>query len=83
MTRRLDNEYEIQRSENTTLEIPNRINNEAWFVGKDIAEVLEYKDTSDALKRHIDEDDKGVNEMDTPGGIQKLKLINESGLYRR
>ena len=57
------------------------INNEIWFVGKDVAKILGYKDTSDALKRHIDEDDKGGCEIPTPGGIQNMIVINESGLY--
>ena len=35
-----------------------QINNEPWFVGKDVAVALGYKDTSDALKRHVDDEDK-------------------------
>lgn len=58
-----------------------KINNEPWFVGKDVAEILGYKDTSDAMKRHVDEDDKGVGISPTPGGKQNMKIINESGLY--
>ena len=54
---------------------------EQWFVGKDVAEVLGYKDTSDSLKVHVDEDDKGVGKIPTPGGNQNMVLINESGLY--
>ncbi|WP_143476954.1 phage antirepressor [Clostridioides difficile] len=57
------------------------IKEEPWFVGKDIAEKLGYKDTSDALKRHVDDEDKGVGEIPTPGGNQNMRLINESGLY--
>lgn len=57
------------------------INNEPWFVGKDVAEILGYKDTSDAMKRHVDEDDKRVDGILTPGGKQNMKVINESGLY--
>ena len=34
------------------------INNEPWFVGKDVAVALGYKDTSDALKKHVDTEDK-------------------------
>lgn len=54
---------------------------EPWFVGKDVAEVLKYKRTADALKVHVDEEDKGVGEIQTPGGKQKMTVINESGLY--
>ena len=41
------------------------INNEPWFVGKDVAEILGYKDTSDAIKRHVDDEDKGVGVLPT------------------
>ena len=57
------------------------IDNEPWFVGKDVATILGYKDTSDAIKKHVDEEDKGVGEIPTPGGKQNMKVINESGLY--
>ena len=57
------------------------INNEPWFVGKDVAESLGYTATEKAIRTHIDGDDKGVTEMDTPGGKQKVVIINESGLY--
>lgn len=57
------------------------IENEPWFIGKDVAVVLGYRDTSDALKKHVDEEDKGVCEMPTPGGRQQMKMVNESGLY--
>ena len=50
---------------------------EAWFVGKDVAEILGYRRTADALRVHVDEEDKGVCDLPTPGGNQ----INESGLY--
>lgn len=52
-----------------------------WFVGKDIAEKLGYKNISDALKKHVDEEDKGIAKCDTLGGKQSLIIINESGLY--
>lgn len=57
------------------------IDHEPWFVGKDVAEALGYRDTSDALRKHVDEEDKGVGELPTPGGIQEVITINESGLY--
>lgn len=37
--------------------------------------------TADAIRAHVDEEDKGVGELETPGGIQSVVLINESGLY--
>lgn len=54
---------------------------EPWFVGKDVAEILKYKRTADAIKAHVEEEDKGVGDIQTPGGIQKVITINESGLY--
>ena len=57
------------------------IDGEPWFVGKDVAEILGYSDTAKAIRVHVDDEDKGVDEMDTPGGKQKITVINESGLY--
>lgn len=57
------------------------VDSEPWFVGKDIAAVLGYSDTAQAVRAHVDEEDKGVVEMTTPGGKQKVTIINESGLY--
>lgn len=57
------------------------IDNEPWFVGKDVAECLDYKNPRQAIITNVDEDDKGVHSIDTLGGIQKMIIINESGLY--
>lgn len=57
------------------------IDNDPWFVGKDIAEKLGYSNPQKAVRNHVDDEDKGVNEMDTPGGKQNIIIINESGLY--
>lgn len=57
------------------------IDGEVWFVGKDVAEILGYSDTAKAIRTHVDEEDKGVDVLDTPGGNQNLIIINESGLY--
>ena len=54
---------------------------ETWFVGKDVAEALGYSNPLKALRVHVDDEDKGVTEMGTPGGTQKITFINESGLY--
>lgn len=56
-------------------------NDEPWFVGKDVAQVLGYNDTAQAIRKHVDPEDKGVVEMTTPGGVQPITAINESGLY--
>ena len=57
------------------------INNEPWFVGKDVATALGYERTADAIRQHVEAEDKGVGEIQTPGGIQNMTIINESGLY--
>lgn len=60
------------------------INGEVWFVGKDVATALGYgegKSIPNAIANHVDETDKGVTEMMTPGGKQNVIIINESGLY--
>ncbi len=57
------------------------IDNEAWFIGNQIARILGYVNPQKAIREHVSEEDKGVNEMDTPGGKQKVNIINESGLY--
>lgn len=54
---------------------------EPWFVGKDIAIALGYKNPQRAIRDHIYDEDKGVTEMVTPGGKQNHPIINESGLY--
>ena len=57
------------------------VENEPYFVGKDVATVLGYKDTSDALKRHVDVEDKLSRGITDSGQMRKTYLINESGLY--
>lgn len=58
------------------------IDNEPWFVGKDVAEALGYVKARNAIASHVEEDDK----RDAPiqgdlGGTQSMTIINESGLY--
>ena len=58
------------------------VDDEPYFVGKDVANVLGYKDTVNALKKHIDEEDKRGWQIATPSrGIQNATVINESGVY--
>ena len=54
---------------------------ETFFVGKDVAQALGYRNTRKALQDHVDDEDKGVTKRDTLGGIQQMVVINESGLY--
>lgn len=57
------------------------INNEPWFVGKDIAVALGYKDTVNAIKAHVDDEDKAGWQITTQFGTKETTIINESGLY--
>ena len=57
------------------------VNDEPYFVGKDVAEILGYSNPRDALSKHVDAEDKGVANCDTLGGTQEMTIINESGLY--
>ena len=58
------------------------IDNEPWFVGKDVAEALGYAKARNAIASHVsDEDKKDAPIQGTPGGMQTMTMINESGLY--
>lgn len=58
------------------------INDEPYFVGKDVATVLGYSNTPKAIRDHVDEEDKRAERIVHPlGGLQESILINESGLY--
>ena len=57
------------------------IDGEPWFVGKDIAVALEYKNTTVALQDNVEEEDKVVTKVSTLGGTQNTTVINESGMY--
>ena len=60
-------------------------NGEPWFVGKDVAEILGYKDTSDALKKHVDKEDTVLLKVGETPTLKSsnfgMYIINESGLY--
>ena len=57
------------------------VDGETYFVGKDVATALGYKNTKDALMRHVDEEDKRWSGITTLLGIHQATVINESGLY--
>lgn len=60
-----------------------KIDDEPYFVGKDVANILGYSNTRKALQDHVDLEDKkdGVTIRDSIGRNQKPTVINESGLY--
>lgn len=57
------------------------IENEPWFVGKDIAEILEYRNGSRDINRHVDEEDKRKMMLFDGKQNKETTIINESGLY--
>ena len=57
------------------------IDGEPWFVGKDVASALGYKNTNQSIIDNVEDDDKGVSPVATPSGTQQMVIINESGLY--
>lgn len=58
------------------------INDEPWFVGKDVAEALGYSDTNKAVSMHVEYEDKKLNDKSSSSfGQRGATLINESGLY--
>lgn len=58
------------------------INNEPWFVGKDVAEILGYERPTKAVSDHVDTEDRDVVPIrDSIGRMQNTPIVNESGLY--
>ncbi len=61
------------------------INDEPYFVGKDVAEILGYSDTAKAIRVHVDEEDKQIFKVDEMATLKTsnygVYVINESGLY--
>lgn len=57
------------------------INGEPWAYANEVAKALGYAKPADAIRKHVDDVDKGVSKMEAPGGTQDVVIINESGLY--
>lgn len=57
------------------------IDDEPWFVGKDVAKILGYANTKDALLKHVDDEDKLGSQITTSGQKRNMVVVNESGLY--
>ena len=58
------------------------INDEPWFVGKDVAIAIGYKNFRDALKSHVKDKYKRESRITTPSGVQSVTVISEPGLYQ-
>lgn len=57
------------------------INNEPYFIGKDVANILGYERADNAIRNHVDNKDKLMHQIDASGQKRNMILINESGLY--
>lgn len=57
------------------------IDNEPWFVGKDVATALGYERADNAIRNHVEEDDKLMHQISASGQNRQMYIINESGLY--
>lgn len=75
------NEITVFNNENFGEVRTVRIDDEPWFVGRDVAKILGYANPNDALAKHVDEEDRGIAKCDTLGGAQEMMIVNESGLY--
>lgn len=56
-------------------------NGEPWFVGKDIAKILGYERADNAIRNHVDDEDKLMHQISASGQNREMYIINESGLY--
>lgn len=57
------------------------VNDEPYFVGKDVAEILGYERADNAVRNHVDEEDKLPHRISASGQNRNMIIINESGLY--
>lgn len=57
------------------------VNDEPYFVGKDVAEILGYERADNAIRNHVDDEDKLTHQISASGQNRNMTIINESGLY--
>ena len=57
------------------------LNSEPYFVGKDVADILGYSRADNAIRSHVDDDDKLMHQFSASGQNRNMIIINESGLY--
>ena len=65
-------------------ELPVRkieVNGEPYFLGKDVAEILGYTRTDNAIRNHVDNEDKLTHQLSASGQKRNMVIVNESGLY--
>ena len=54
---------------------------DTWFVARDVADILGYKNANNAVTAHVEEDDMVTTKVDTNKGLRSTILINEIGVY--
>ena len=69
--------FNFENQQVRTLEIDGN----PYFVGKDVATILGYSDTNQAIRNHVDEEDKLTRKFNGSGQNRSMTIINESGLY--
>lgn len=57
------------------------VNGEPYFLGKDVAEILGYTRTDNAIRNHVDNEDKLTHQLSASGQKRNMVIVNESGLY--
>ena len=57
------------------------LNNEPYFVGKDIADILGYNRADNAIRLHVEDEDKLTHQISASDQVRYMTIINESGLY--
>lgn len=77
----MQNEIQIFNFQGSKVRTMVDSENEVWFVGKDVANVLGYSDTFGALKKHVDNEDKQNCQNSSFESPRGLTIINESGVY--
>nr|DAZ35704.1 MAG TPA: repressor domain protein [Caudoviricetes sp.] len=76
----MENQLQVFGFEGSDVRTVN-IDGDPYFVGKDVATILGYKNTKDALLKHVDGEDKLGSQIATSGQNREMTVINESGLY--
>ena len=74
------NDLKIWNYEDSTVRTVE-IDSEIWFAGKDVAEILGYSNTRDALAKHVDAEDKATVAIHDGSQNRNVTVINESGVY--
>ena len=77
----MDNSLKIFRNDEFGEIRSITIDDEPYFIGKDIAEVLGYERADNAIRNHVDDEDKLMHQISASGQSRNMTIINESGLY--